>query len=102
MLSGLSPATRREISTALAHREQHGQDMSPSAMIRLAHGEGVRASAALITVLGLGISPDGWPVKLSDRCADIVVPDIDTRHALINYGRRRVRAHIVQGPYIPW
>ena len=102
MLSGLSPATRRLISTALAHRKQHGRDMSPFALIRLAHAEGVRASAALVAVLGFGISPDGWPMKLSDRCAKIVVPDIDTRHALINYGRRRVRAHIVQGPYIPW
>ena len=102
MLSGLSPATRRVISTALAHRKKHGQDMSPSALTRLAHAEGVRASAALVVVLGLGFSPDGWPVKLSDRCAQIVVPDIDTRHALINYGRRRVRALVVQGPYIPW
>jgi len=102
MLSGLSPATRRVISTALAHREQHGQDMSPSALIRLAQAVGVSASAALITVLGLGISTEGWPVKLSDRCAQIVVPDIDTRHALINYGRRRVRALVVQGPYVPW
>lgn len=102
MLSDLKPETQRVIATALAHRKQHGRDMSASALIRLARCEGASASAVIVAVLGLGTSTDGWPVKLSDQSAMIVVPDIDTRHALLNYGRRRVRATVMQGPYIPW
>ena len=101
MLADLSPETRRVIAAALAYREKHGCDMSPGALIRLAHEEDASDGAVLVVVLGLGPSPERQPVKLSDATAKIHVADSDTRVAIKHHGRRRVRA-FVSGPYAPW
>lgn len=98
----MSEPTLRVIAAALAFREKHGKDMSPGQLVGLAHAEpGAVINAALVSVLRMGFDRNVQPVKLSDRSATIVVGDPDTRRALLQLGRRRVRA-AVDGVYRPW
>jgi hypothetical protein len=62
---------------------------------------GAEVHAALVAVLHLGINSRNRVVKLSDPHENVVVHDPDTRRALLQLGRRRVRA-MVEGLYAPW
>jgi hypothetical protein len=97
----LSPETRRVIAAALAFRKKHGHDLMLHGLHQLVREENASWGAVLVATLGLGPGPGGQPVKLSDRDARVYVGDADTRVALLQYGRRRVRAD-VEGPFRPW
>ena len=97
----LSAATQRVIAAALAYRDKHGKDMNVDALIRLAQAARASDNAVIISILGMGASPTGYPVKLSDRSATVVVNSPDARVALRMYGKRRVRAHL-DGVFRPW
>lgn len=89
------------IAAVLAYEEKHGTPMRVTQVLRLADAEGASPSAALVLTRGKAGGRDGWAVDLSDDNARVFVGDADTRVALQQYGRRRVRA-FVTGPYAPW
>jgi len=93
--------TLRVVQTALDHRTRMKRDAYPSELLMWAKAERGSFHAALVTVLRLGLNAKNQPVKLSDRWEVIYVHDPDTRRALLQLGRRRVRVG-VDGVYRPW
>lgn len=89
------------IAAVLAYEETHGTPMRVTQVLRLADAEGASPSAALILTRGKAVSPEGWAIDLSDDNARVFVGDADTRVALQQHGRPRVRA-LLDGPFAPW